>query len=30
MLVGKACQSQAMIRANLKLARHFVDGLFAK
>lgn len=28
MLVGKACQSQAMIRANLKLARRFVDGLF--
>lgn len=29
MLVGKACQSQAMIRANLKLARGYVDGLFA-
>lgn len=28
MLVGKACESQAMIRANLKLARVFVDGLF--
>ncbi|MCB1277835.1 TetR/AcrR family transcriptional regulator [Prosthecobacter sp.] len=28
MLVGKACESQAMIRANLKLARSFVDGLF--
>ena len=29
MLVGKACKSQAMIRANLKLARSYVDGLFA-
>lgn len=28
MLVGKACESQAMIRSNLKLARCFVDGLF--
>lgn len=28
MLVGKACESQAMIRSNLKLARDFVDGLF--
>lgn len=28
MLVGKASESQAMIRANLKLARVFVDGLF--
>ena len=28
MLVGKACQSQAMIRANLKIARDYVDGLF--
>ncbi|MDZ4404878.1 TetR/AcrR family transcriptional regulator [Prosthecobacter sp.] len=28
MLVGKACESQAMIRANLKLARGYVDGLF--
>ncbi|MDP1586876.1 MAG: hypothetical protein Q8M07_03940, partial [Prosthecobacter sp.] len=28
MLVGKACESQAMIRSNLKLARSFVDGLF--
>ena len=28
MLVGKACESQAMIRTNLKLARDFVDGLF--
>lgn len=28
MLVGKTCESQAMIRANLQLARGFVDGLF--
>ena len=28
MLVGKTCESQAMIRANLQLAREFVDGLF--
>lgn len=28
MLVGKAAGSQAMIRANLMLARTFVDGLF--
>lgn len=28
MLVGKTCESQAMIRANLQLARDFVDGLF--
>jgi TetR/AcrR family transcriptional regulator, transcriptional repressor for nem operon len=28
MLIGKTCQSQAMIRANLKLARSYVDGLF--
>ncbi|HCN30538.1 MAG TPA: hypothetical protein DIT64_17745 [Verrucomicrobiales bacterium] len=30
MLVGKAVDSQAMIRANLKLARTFVDSLFDK
>ncbi|MBL9150972.1 MAG: TetR/AcrR family transcriptional regulator [Verrucomicrobiales bacterium] len=29
MLVGKASGSQALIRANLQLARDFVDGLFA-
>lgn len=28
--IGKACESQAMIRANLKLARGHVDGLFDK
>ena len=28
MLVGKTCESQAMIRSNLQLAREFVDGLF--
>ncbi len=28
MLVGKTCQSQEMIRHNLKLARGYVDGLF--
>ncbi len=30
MLVGKACESQTMIHANLKLARSFVDGPFQK
>jgi TetR/AcrR family transcriptional regulator, transcriptional repressor for nem operon len=30
MLVGKTCQSQAMIRTNLKLARSYVDGLFER
>ena len=30
MLVGKACESQAMIRSNLKLARSYVDSLFGK
>lgn len=30
MLVGKASGSPALIRANLELARDFVDGLFAK
>jgi TetR/AcrR family transcriptional repressor of nem operon len=30
MLVGKACQSPEMIRTNLKLARNYVDSLFAK
>lgn len=30
MLVGKACESQAMIRANLKLAREYVDRLFGR
>jgi TetR/AcrR family transcriptional repressor of nem operon len=29
MLVGKTCDSQKMIRHNLKLARSYVDGLFA-
>lgn len=28
MLVGKACESQQLIRHNLKLARSYVDGLF--
>lgn len=28
MLVGKTCESQQMIRHNLKLARSYVDGLF--
>jgi TetR/AcrR family transcriptional regulator, transcriptional repressor for nem operon len=28
MLIGKACQSQEMIRKNLLLARRFIDGLF--
>ncbi len=30
MLVGKACESQEMIRHNLKLARSYVDSLFGK
>ncbi len=30
MLVGKTCQTPERIRANLKLARRFVDGLFVK
>lgn len=30
LLVGKACQSQPMIRHNLKLARDYVDGFFDK
>ncbi len=30
MLVGKACESQQLIRHNLKLARSYVDGLFGK
>lgn len=30
MLVGKARQSQAMIRANLELARSYVDSLFGR
>ena len=30
MLVGKTCRSQELIRHNLKLARDYVDGLFAK
>lgn len=29
MLVGKTCRSQELIRHNLKLARDYVDGLFA-
>lgn len=29
MLVGKTCQSQTLIRTNLKLARDYVDSLFA-
>lgn len=29
MLVGKTCDSQAMIRANLQIAREYVDGLFS-
>jgi TetR/AcrR family transcriptional regulator, transcriptional repressor for nem operon len=29
MLVGKTCRSQELIRHNLKLARDFVDSLFA-
>ena len=30
MLVGKTCRSLELIRHNLKLARDYVDGLFAK
>lgn len=30
MLVGKACQSPATIRTNLKLARSYVDGFFGR
>ncbi|MDL5052966.1 TetR/AcrR family transcriptional regulator [Oscillatoria laete-virens NRMC-F 0139] len=28
MLIGKTCESPAIIRQNLKLARRFIDGLF--
>lgn len=28
MLIGKTCQTPAMIRRNLQLARNYVDGLF--